>query len=268
MLLASVKGPASQLIEYLVVAGGGGGGNPYGSNYAGAGGAGGLFQNTININSGADYLVVIGAGGAIGANGSDSVFSLVTATGGGYGGGGIYAPGGNGGSGGGSGTSGNVSSGIAPMPGGLGVAGQGYNGGTGGNASRDWCPGFPEKSVCASLPGGGGGGGAGGPGSNGGIGSGGPGVTSTITNAVFSTGGSCPQGTYYAVWTATPGPAGTGNGGSGGQPAMGGSGIIVLRYPAFFDIQMSGGGLTMTTSTVGTNKVTQITAGTGNIRWA
>jgi hypothetical protein len=47
----------------------------------------------------------------------------------------------------------------------------------------------------------------------------------------------------------------------------GGSGVVILRYPANLDITI-GAGLTGTTSTVGANKVTTITAGTGNVRWA
>jgi hypothetical protein len=39
-----------------------------------------------------------------------------------------------------------------------------------------------------------------------------------------------------------------------------------LRYPAAFNVSI-GAGLTGTTSTVGANKVTTITAGTGNVSW-
>jgi hypothetical protein len=41
----------------------------------------------------------------------------------------------------------------------------------------------------------------------------------------------------------------------------------VLRYPAAYTITI-GAGLTGSTSTVGGNKVTTITAGTGNVSWA
>jgi hypothetical protein len=40
-----------------------------------------------------------------------------------------------------------------------------------------------------------------------------------------------------------------------------------LRYPADFTITI-GGGLTGSTATDGSNKVTTITAGTGNVSWA
>lgn len=44
-------------------------------------------------------------------------------------------------------------------------------------------------------------------------------------------------------------------------------GLWILRYPDAFTITI-GAGLTGTTSTVGSNKVTTITAGTGNVSWA
>jgi len=78
----------------------------------------------------------------------------------------------------------------------------------------------------------------------------------------------------------TNGTANTGGGG-GGQDnriggstqfggASGGSGIVILRYPATYTITV-GAGLTagVTNQTVGTNeKYTTITAGTGNVSWA
>jgi hypothetical protein len=42
---------------------------------------------------------------------------------------------------------------------------------------------------------------------------------------------------------------------------------VILRYPSSWTITI-GAGLTGTTSTVGANKVTNITAGTGNVSWA
>jgi hypothetical protein len=62
---------------------------------------------------------------------------------------------------------------------------------------------------------------------------------------------------------------GSGGGGSGGNntSGAGGSGIVILRYPAAYTITI-GAGLTGSTATVGTNKVTTITAGTGNVSWA
>jgi hypothetical protein len=64
-------------------------------------------------------------------------------------------------------------------------------------------------------------------------------------------------------------PANSGNGGSGGMSGEfpGGSGVIVLRYPSTLTITI-GAGLTASTSTVGADKVTTITAGIGNVSWA
>jgi hypothetical protein len=51
------------------------------------------------------------------------------------------------------------------------------------------------------------------------------------------------------------------NGGAGG------SGVVILSYASSFTITL-GVGLTGTTTTVGANKVTTITAGTGSVSWA
>jgi hypothetical protein len=41
-----------------------------------------------------------------------------------------------------------------------------------------------------------------------------------------------------------------------------------LSYIADYTISNPGGGLTLSTATVGANKVTTVTAGTGNVSWA
>jgi hypothetical protein len=46
----------------------------------------------------------------------------------------------------------------------------------------------------------------------------------------------------------------------------GGSGIVILSYPSSYTITV-GAGLTGSTTTVGSDKVTTITAGTGNVSW-
>ncbi len=77
-------------VDYLVVAGGGGGGQWAGG---GGGGAGG-FRTATNfaVSSGSAITVTVGGGGTGGGNqstlptaGSNSVFSSITSTGGGYG---------------------------------------------------------------------------------------------------------------------------------------------------------------------------------------
>jgi hypothetical protein len=77
-----------------------------------------------------------------------------------------------------------------------------------------------------------------------------------------------------SIWTsATQSTNGTvntggGGGGSGTSPnGSGGSGFVVVRYPDTLTITI-GAGLTGTTSTIGSNKVTVFTAGTGNVSFA
>ena len=86
----------------------------------------------------------------------------------------------------------------------------------------------------------------------GGQGGGGAGSTSgTATNGIANLGGG-------------GGGAGGGAGTGGGN---GGSGVVILRYSDSFTIAI-GGGLTGSTATDGSYKVTTITAGTGNVSWA
>jgi hypothetical protein len=67
----------------------------------------------------------------------------------------------------------------------------------------------------------------------------------------------------------------TGSGGGGGgldnsgnfAGGTGGSGIVILRYPVSATITI-GAGLTGSTATDGSFKVTTITAGSGNVSWA
>jgi hypothetical protein len=75
---------------------------------------------------------------------------------------------------------------------------------------------------------------------------------------------------------ASPGTVNTGGGGGGRyDPAppgsrigqTGGSGVVIIRYPSSYTIG-GGSGLTFTTATVGSNKVTTFTAGTGNISFS
>jgi len=70
--------------------------------------------------------------------------------------------------------------------------------------------------------------------------------------------------------TAGSAGANTGGGGGGvghnGTSGAGGSGVVILRYPSSSTITL-GAGLTGTTTTVGSNKVTTITAGSGNVSW-
>jgi hypothetical protein len=67
--------------------------------------------------------------------------------------------------------------------------------------------------------------------------------------------------------TGTAGTVNTGGGGGAGRtPGAGGAGVVILSYPSARTITI-GAGLTGSTATVGANKVTTITAGTGNVSW-
>ena len=252
----------SNKVDYMVVAGGGGG-----AWYAG-GGAGG-YRESSGTASGCytasplgacvsalsvpatSYPIVIGGGGAggrAGVQGSNSVFSTITSTGGGGGRDGDGTPaGGPGGSGGGgdyrSAPYGNGGIGNTPPV-------SPPQGNPGGNGS-----GITGTTIYA----GGGGGGAGAVGNNAtnpSAGTGGNGVTSSINATPTARGGGGGGGTYPpnsatsiaggtggggtgaggAGGAATSGTTNTGGGG-GGQgetncnPAgAGGSGIVIIRY--------------------------------------
>lgn len=262
-------------IEYVIV-GGGGGGGPQASRTSGGGGGGGfrsslrggttfkggITEVTIIFTSNLSFPVTVGAGGASATKGSDSIFGTVTAEGGGAGT--STSNGGNGGCGGGPG-------GTPGLTGGVGT--HGANGGGGGDY---------------------GGAGGGGSLSNGGTGTsntgaaGGSGTASTITGSSVTRAGGGGGGSFFnasgagggaggggtgagASNNGTNGTANTGGGGGGASSARtagsGGSGVVILSYPSAYTITI-GEGLTGTTATVGSQKVTTITAGTGNVSWA
>jgi hypothetical protein len=259
-------------VQYLVVAGGGAGGASAGAG----GGGGGLLTNQTDFILNTNYTVTVGAGGSgsvgspsnvrnDGNPGNNSVFSTITALKGGGGGGNSNeahnVAGGNGvvGSGGGG-------QGLTYGPGAAGTPGQGNNGGNG--------------FTSGGATGGGGGGGAGRAGysSNelglwgGSAGHGlqalwtntstwfaGGGAATGFTNGVPGSQGGTPVETNGAANT------GAGAGGAAGTIRNGGSGIVVLRYPSGYTITTTG--LTASTATVGSDKITTITGGTGNVRW-
>ena len=275
--------------NYLVIAGGGGG-NIYNGGGGGAGGyrsaynnetsgGGGSAETALTLQLATNYTVTVGAGGAPGHsssnyargyNGSDSVFSTITSTGGGAGGarsGDSNSAGQTGGSGGGGGS---ISSGGNAA--GSGTTNQGYAGGTGADGGH-------------YRGGGGGGAGGAGSGTSPGTGAGGSGVASTITgssvtraggggagaNSSPGSGGSGGGGAGVTSYTLNSGTANTGSGGGSGgiggsiSGGNGGSGVVILRYTNSYTLTIPGG-LTSTTATVGSDKVTTFTAGTGTIQ--
>ena len=235
-------------VEYLVVAGGGGGATLRG----GGGGAGGYRTATgLSVSNGTPITVTVGGGGTagtsspglyLGGDGTNSVFSTITSTGGGGGG---HAQGGSGLTGGRYGGSGG-----GGADGGSGAGGTSGQGNSGGNGfSGAW-----------SFTSGGGGGGAGASGSNsvsGAGGNGGTGLSSSITGSSVTyagggggssqnaagTGGS--GGGASGVYPGNSGSTNTGGGGGScrdetqytgtGQPGgAGGSGIVIIRYADTF----------------------------------
>jgi len=227
-------------VEYLLVGGGGGGGVYWG----GGGGGGGLLQGSMPTTDRTSYTVTVGAGGTSsntsfvnGGFGGNSTLGNIVATGGA--GGLAYAsaydyrtPGGSGGGG-----SLYVIGGGTP-----GTPGQGNPGGAGNNPNQ----------------GGGGGGGAGTKGFDSGVGgdyggSGGAGIASTITGVPIlysgGGGGGGPSkqglggaggggpGAYTGIAASGSTNTGGGGGGENTQPlagqrsGVGGSGIVVVRYP-------------------------------------
>ena len=261
-------------VEYLVVAGGAGGGMGDAANYGGGGsGAGGFRTGNTSALLSTNYAVTVGAGGATrttigtGNSGNNSSFSTITSTGGGGGGSRTSSPA-TGGSGGGSARNEN------------GAAGTASQGNAGGNCS---------VTASNSGAGGGGAGGAGGnrtgePGGAGGIGTissitgtstyyagGGAGNGSTTVSGGAGGGG---DGSNYNVapYLGGNGQANTGGGGGGGgagaSSSSGGSGVVILRYLTSAGTITIGAGLTGSTATDGSYKVTTITAGTGNVSWA
>lgn len=244
-------------VDYLVVAGGGGGG----FDRAGGGGAGG-YRTTFpspGCNAGSfpiaaqTYPITVGGGGAgqttypaTGTNGSNSIFSTITSTGGGYGGGG------------------GTPTAFAASPGGSGGGGKGQSPNTGGTGNTPPTSPSQGNNGGAGTPGpfygSGGGGGAAATGGNGTIsagGAGGAGSTNSITGSpvAYAGGGG---GSVDQVSTPRPGGAGGiggggagssgpntagvagqsntggGGGGDGNLPTNaggnGGSGIVIIRY--------------------------------------
>lgn len=265
-------------ISYLVIGGGGGGGANSGFGRAGGGGgAGGYRCSFASENTGGGlstelplllangtHTVTIGAGGAGGANsttnaGSNGVASRVGPIFGfqGGGGGGFFQTSSshaaarpkNGASGGGMGDSGNI--GSRTLSGGGGSIGQGFKGGDYSDVTAD----------VGSSCGGGGAGGAGGNNST----AAGAGVSSSITGSAVTR---ANGGAGNAGATAQSANTGIGGRGSTGSSAggNGGSGIIILRFASSSTLTV-GAGLTSTSSTVGSDTVVIITAGTGDITW-
>ena len=274
---------------YLVLAGGGGGGSgTYGNAQGGGGGgAGGYLSNyggtAVDIGLATNHTVTVGGGGAAGTvgggsnsgyggDGVDSVFYTYTATGGGGGGSETVPAGRAGGSGGGGNYNGAGGAGSQGNDGGSGGSAGGSGGGGGhgsaGAASTTTAGGNGGDGTSNAITGSAtfyaGGGGAGG--YDGGLSGG------TGGSGIGGGGGDCVAG---ASENACPGTVNSGSGGGGSNNAQnmarsggaGGSGIVILRYSNIYTItEVGGSGLTFSTATSGSDKITSFTAGTGNIQ--
>ena len=287
-LATTIPQPLS--IQYLVIAGGGGGGwedgggggaGGYRSSISGeSSGGGASAESVLSAALGTAYTITVGAGGAGGIwintasqNGSNSVFSTITSTGGGRGASeSSTGPGINTASSGGSGGGGGGSGDGAYRAGAAGTANQGYAGGTG-------------VARTANNEAGGGGGGAGQAGASATSstgGNGGNGVQSSVTGtATYRAGGG---GGGANTTGSTPGTGGLGGGGnagtgSGGSPGgantggggggagansgtnggNGGSGVVFLKVPSGITATFSAG-VTQTSAIVGAFRIYTVTA--------
>ena len=279
-------------VDYLVVGGGAGTYAGGGANYTGGGGAGGLrtsygstsgggavAEPSISLSKATSYNITVGQASL---DGEDSVFGSITSLGGGRSGAtASTAAGSSGGSGGG------ASGDAYNAAGGTGTANQGYSGGNSGPSCSGGSCRYP----------GGGGGGAASAGTNATTttaGNGGDGLEVNIiggTGNYYAGGGG---GSSYLSGAGTGGLGGggngsarlsgsevvnngtvnTGGGGGGGlvassTPALGGSGVVILRYPTSSSLNIiTTGSLIYTEFTDGSDTVLQFTEGSGNFGFA
>ena len=208
-------------VEILVVGGGGSEGGASSGCHAGGGGGGGGVVYQKRILYPGKYNVVVGAGGNWRNNGSNSVFgnnwahSTIYAFGGGAGGPTLSGDGNDGGSGGGGSRHDNNNQGGTGYQPTRADGGFGHDGGHTGPSNTN--------------PGGGGGaGGAGQNGNNGGAGGAGLQFTQFGVNIYFGAGGSSGGNNHGAGNTG----AGAGGSNGGGTRYSGGSGRVMVRYPA------------------------------------
>jgi autotransporter-associated beta strand protein len=201
---------SSIAMQYLVAGGGGGGGNSWSGNYSGGGaGGGGVVDGNYTYN-GSPIAILVGSGGGLNTNGSDSYLATVKCGGGGAGG--NYNNSG--------GVSGNGGAGYAAGGGGGGAGANWGSGAVGGTGTvRNGGSGSGWGSV-TNYGGSGGGTVGNGSGNN----SGGAGLVSSITGTAVSYGaGAGANGTPVAK-----------TGGGGGAihygTFQGANGVVILRF--------------------------------------
>ena len=217
-------------VEVLVVGGGGGGGSGSYPYYGGGGGAGGVVHKSELFLTNGVYDIVIGAGGAIGANGGTTTAFGMTAWGGGHG-----ATGGGA----------NAASGAS---GGGGAGRQWWNDGLAnskgadvesaytnapycnlGNAGSD----APYATECSGAGGGAGGpAGAGTPDTSNGTHRSHPGAAyvCSITGSDVAYAGGGSGRAWNSFYPVAGGGSGS-YGGGGNSNAAGGPGVVIVRHP-------------------------------------
>jgi hypothetical protein len=263
-------------------------------------GRGSALESSLTLIKNTNYVVTVGAGGNggnqnVGSHAPASVFHTITSLGG-QGGTAFIGTNNFGAGGSGGGGAGGPS---ADAAGGSGTVGQGYDGGSGANSpavqnrrggggggvgqagstgSGTSFGGTGGNGIQVTLLssiylGGGGGGGWVGRNFN-------PGLTASGSRSTGGLGGGGQGGATNPLLAGTAGETNTGGGGGGGSARSsptalgyssggnGGSGRVVLRYSNVFTISNPGGGLTFSTTTSGSFKVTTFTAGTGNISFS
>lgn len=257
----AVGGLQAVSTEYLVQ--GGGGTASFGTTWIGGGGGGEQLSNyggdPLYLERGTAYTITVGAGGSY-----SECAGIVAVPGGqaGRGAGGTTQPNGAAGANGGGGS-------ANSHPAGIGIGKNGNDGGDGSTQST----------------GGGGGAGATGSASSGTTGgNGGAGLSNSITGSAVGRGGGGGGGGTSAGGSAsdgggagtvsggTNGTANTGGGGGGTGNAtgtgVGGSGVVIIRFPTAEGSPTIGAGLTSSSATDGTDTIITFTAGTDTITWS
>jgi len=217
--------------------GAGGGGGTGNMQYAYGGGGGGWLKATKAVNASTNYAVTVGAKGlgqtactnaAYGVTGKGGDSSFTT----------MIAGGGQGGTSANSTTATSSDGGTNTTTGATTIVAN-YVGGNGGESSSDSSGGYNGL------------------------------YNGSLLGTYNGPGAHAPNG--------SPGPhaTGNGNGGAGGSSCQNGAhrgggdgsnGLVILEYLSTRTITL-GAGLTGSTTTVGANKVTTITAGSGNVSW-
>ncbi len=198
--------PSSLTAEVLVIGGGGGAGTSNGGYRGGGGGAGGLIYNSNHSVQGGTYSIVVGDGGSVGVNGSNSSFNSLVAIGGGRGGNANNGAGQIGGSGGGAAApSGSPGDGTVGQGYAGGSASGGYNGGAGGSAGGTPAPGYTASCPQAD------------------------GFLSNISGVDknYAVGG---MATYYCTAPVIVSNSGNGGHTTNAGSTVGQAGIVIVRY--------------------------------------